>query len=174
MRYFSLLVFTSLVLLLHITACGDAPETDPVAQAEAMTTVATAPVDLVRDGCPTKPSGPDSLQIPDSCARQRINNWLNYRTQLAQGKVSPDTNLIVRSFRLHPGELRAILDQLREDDDIWITLALVVDEQGKTSADAIMAGKYRDGVAAADDDGWGYFDFTTPCPDFCDGEPSDE
>jgi hypothetical protein len=121
--------------------------------------------------CPQLPLvGPDNpkLKIPKDSAEAQIDRWLAMRDGLRKGFKSPaDSFILVKYFKIPPQEFQTMLDDLGKDPQVWATIAIQYDSvTHKPYLGLIFKGRKKGGKEAAEGDD--YYDFTQPCPIFCD------
>ncbi len=119
----------------------------------------------------TDPCKRGTFQLDPACAQQDFQNWSGMSASM-QSKLPPaEQPYLVLGFHIPRYELDSMLTEMGPGADVWAGLAIRYDEQLKKNiTTVIFAGKpVQPGGLTSEE--WTYYDFSRPCPDFCQGSP---
>ena len=100
----------------------------------------------------------DPFQITTECATNYINAWKD-GPFANKNKMGSESKYIVRGFHIKHGEFVDMINKMGNDLDVWAWLSI---EEGEPA----LIFEVTDNTPG-DAGGTNYYDFTTPCPNFC-------
>lgn len=111
------------------------------------------------------------FQLEPACAQQDFQNWSSMSASMKTKLPPAEQPYLVLGFHIPRFELDSMLAELGPGADVWAGLAIRYDEDLKKNITTVVfAGKPAQPAAAAGTN-WAYYDFSRPCPDFCEGSP---